>query len=110
MNNAVYHAIFDTVINVYLIRHVGLDVASSESPIGYMLKGNCTFLGSAKYPDIYLAGLGIQKIGNTSLTYKLALFNPIKESDDIYMNIVSDKIMNNQLKEKFADSGIVLGD
>ena len=52
-----------------------------------MLKGNCTFLGSAKYPDVYLAGLGIQKIGNTSLTYKLALFNPIKECINCYLQV-----------------------
>ena len=31
MNNAVYHAIFDSVINVYLIRQLGLDVLSTRN-------------------------------------------------------------------------------
>ena len=51
---------------------------SKRIHVGYMITGNCTFLGSAKYPDIYLVGLGIHKIGNTSLHYKLALFPTIR--------------------------------
>ena len=47
--------------------------------LDYLLTGNCTFLGSASYPEIYLTGLGLQKIGNTSLTFKLAMFPPIQE-------------------------------
>ena len=36
INNAVYHAIFDSVINIYLIRNLGLDISSTAiSPRGY---------------------------------------------------------------------------
>ena len=38
MNNAVYHGIFDSVINVYLIRHCGLDINSNNSStVGFMV-------------------------------------------------------------------------
>ena len=60
--------------NIYLDRYLIMNI------IGYMITGNCTFLGSARYPEVYMAGLGINKIGKTSLQYKLALFPPIKES------------------------------
>ena len=40
MNNAVYHGIFDSVINVYLIRHCGLDINSNNSStVGFMVCG-----------------------------------------------------------------------
>lgn len=67
MNNAVYHAIFDSVINVYLIRRLGLDTASTCSPRGYMVTNSCTFAGSAAYPDVYMAGLGVAKLGRSSV-------------------------------------------
>ncbi len=37
VNNAVYHAMFDTVINVYLIRYAGLDMSSTAS-VGFMVR------------------------------------------------------------------------
>ena len=38
MNNAVYHGIFDSVINVFLIRHCGLDIRiGSSSRVGFMV-------------------------------------------------------------------------
>ena len=67
INNAVYHAIFDSVINVYAIRMVGLDTAKeSQGPRGYMVTNSCTFHGSASYPNIYMAGFSIDTIGNSS--------------------------------------------
>ena len=39
INNAVYHAMFDSVINIYLIRNLGLDISSTAiSPRGYMAR------------------------------------------------------------------------
>eukprot|EP00088_Acartia_fossae_P032704 TRINITY_DN3345_c0_g1_i8.p1 TRINITY_DN3345_c0_g1~~TRINITY_DN3345_c0_g1_i8.p1 ORF type:complete len:201 (+),score=24.89 TRINITY_DN3345_c0_g1_i8:24-626(+) len=110
LNNAVYHAIFDSVINVHLIRHIGLDIYSSSTPLGYMITGNCTFLGSARYPEVYMAGLGIHKIGKTSLQYKLALFPPIKEGENMLVNLVNGHEHTDPLLDKFGERGLVLGD
>ena len=46
---------------------VGLDTAKeSQGPRGYMVTNSCTFHGSASYPNIYMAGFSIDKIGNSS--------------------------------------------
>ena len=67
MNNAVYHAIFDSVINIYLIRNLGLDIRSTAiSPRGYMATNSCTFYGSAVFPQVYMAGFSVEKVGKSS--------------------------------------------
>ena len=39
MNNAVYHAIYDSIINIFLIRHCGLSIdKASSSVVGFMVK------------------------------------------------------------------------
>ena len=64
---AVYHGIFDSVINIYLIRNLGLDIRSTAvAPRGYMATNSCTFHGSAAYPNVYMAGFSVEKVGNTS--------------------------------------------
>nr|ALS04503.1 putative uncharacterized protein LOC101670138 [Acartia pacifica] len=110
MNNAVYHSIFDTVINVYLIRHIGLDIYSTNTPIGYMISGNCTFLGSARFPEVYLAGLGIAKIGNSSLHYRLSLFPQLTEGEDVELNLVTGHKGSDPEVGRFAERGLVLGE
>ena len=63
----VYHGIFDSVINIYLIRNLGLDIRSTAiSPRGYMATNSCTFYGSAVYPQVYMAGFSVESIGKSS--------------------------------------------
>ena len=62
------------MINVYLIRNVGLDTSSPDSPRGFMATNSCTFHGSAAYPYIYMAGFAVEKTGRTSVSYRLGLF------------------------------------
>jgi len=77
VNNAVYHAIFDSVINIFLIRHCGLDIhMKSGSTVGFMVTNQCQFFAPAAYPQVYLVGLGLSKIGKTSLSYQLGMFPP----------------------------------
>lgn len=67
INNAVYHAIFDSVINIYLIRNLGLDISSiAISPRGYMATNSCSFYGSAVYPQVYMAGFSVENVGKSS--------------------------------------------
>jgi hypothetical protein len=32
-----------------------------------MVTNSCTFAGSAAYPDVYMAGLGVAKLGRSSV-------------------------------------------
>ena len=49
-----------------LCRNVGLDTRSGSSPRGYMVTNSCTFHGSAAYPNVYMAGFAVDKVGTTS--------------------------------------------
>ena len=55
VNNVVYYAFFDTVINRYLIEEGGLDIHEG-SVIGLAVETACTFAGSIRFPDPIEAG------------------------------------------------------
>ena len=39
MNNAVYHSIYDSIINIFLIRHCGLSIdRTTSSVVGFMVR------------------------------------------------------------------------
>jgi acyl-CoA thioester hydrolase len=73
VNNVVYYAYFDTVINRWLVDEGGLDIARGEV-IGVCAESQCTYLHSASFPDALDAGLRAAKIGNRSVTYEIGIF------------------------------------
>ncbi len=73
VNNVIYYAMFDTVINRFLILKCGYDPIKS-SIIGISPETRCVFRKSFKYPEVLQAGLSIKKIGNTSVIYDISLF------------------------------------
>ncbi len=73
INNVVYYAYFDTVINRFLIDEGGLDIASGDV-IGVCAESQCTYVRSAAFPDALLAGLRVAEIGNSSVTYEIGIF------------------------------------
>ncbi len=73
VNNVVYYAYFDTVINRFLIDEGGLDIVGG-AVIGVCAESQCTYARSAAFPDALEAGLRVAKIGTTSVTYEIAIF------------------------------------
>ena len=73
VNNVVYYAYFDTVINRWLIDEGGLDIEKS-AVIGVCVESQCTYKASAAFPDALEAGLRVAKIGTSSVTYEIAIF------------------------------------
>ena len=69
VNNAVYYALFDTVINRYLIEH-GLDVHASAI-IGLAAESGCRFHASFAYPELVEARLRIGHLGTSSVRYEV---------------------------------------
>src|SRR3954463_4779951 len=72
VNNVVYYAYFDTVINRYLIDEGGLDLHGSV--IGVCVESQCRYLESAAYPDALDAGLRVARVGTSSITYQIGIF------------------------------------
>lgn len=73
VNNVTYYSYFDTAANALLIQHAGLDIHHSPI-IGLVVNSSCDFLQELTYPEIIEVGVAISKIGNSSLTYDLAIF------------------------------------
>ena len=78
VNNVIYYAMFDTVINRFLIHQCGYDPVHSKI-IGISPETRCIFRRSFKFPDVISAGLSVQKLGHSSVIYDISLF---LESDD----------------------------
>lgn len=73
VNNVVYYSYFDTVINEYLIREGGLDIAEGAT-IGLAIETFCRFHQPLAFPEVIDAGLRVGKLGNTSVRYEIGLF------------------------------------
>jgi len=74
VNNVVYYAYFDTVVNEYLIREGGLDIHRGEV-IGVVVETMCRFHRSFTFPEIIDAGLGVGALGTSSVRYEIGLFH-----------------------------------
>jgi acyl-CoA thioester hydrolase len=73
VNNVVYYAFFDTVINRYLIEVGGLDIHEG-TVIGLAVETSCTFAGSVRFPEAVIAGLRVAHLGKSSVRYEVGIF------------------------------------
>ncbi|WP_180102513.1 thioesterase family protein [Acinetobacter sp. YH12126] len=73
VNNVIYYSYFDTAANALLIQHAGFDLRNTPI-IGLVVDSACSFLQELSYPEIIEVGVAIEKIGNSSLRYDLAIF------------------------------------
>ncbi|KAI7880362.1 Thioesterase/thiol ester dehydrase-isomerase [Lichtheimia hyalospora FSU 10163] len=81
INNSIYYFYIDTVVNEYLIRKCGLDPldTSKTKPIGLVIASSANFYAPASYPNLLQAGLCITKIGRSSVTYRVGIFQGDEE-------------------------------
>ena len=68
VNNVIYYAWFDTVINRYLIDSGGLDIQQG-TVIGIAVETRCNFFHPVAFPETIDAGLRVNSLGNTSVCY-----------------------------------------
>ena len=73
VNNAVYYAYFDTVINAYLISEGALDFVAG-GVIGLCVESACHHLASAAFPQVLEGGLRVAHVGRTSVRYEVGIF------------------------------------
>ncbi|CDS09449.1 hypothetical protein LRAMOSA10809 [Lichtheimia ramosa] len=81
INNSIYYFYIDTVVNEYLIRQCGLDPldTTKTKPIGLVIASSANFYAPASYPNLLQAGLCITKIGRSSVTYRVGIFQGDEE-------------------------------
>jgi acyl-CoA thioester hydrolase len=73
VNNVAYYSYFDTAVNEHLIREGGLDIRLGPV-IGLVVETRCLFHRPLTFPQVIDAGLRVAKLGNSSVTYDIALF------------------------------------
>ena len=73
VNNVAYYSFFDTAVNGFLIESTGADIREL-SAIGIVAESGCQFLSAVSFPDTVHAGLSIERLGTSSIIYRIALF------------------------------------
>ncbi len=60
-------------MNAWLIETGLLDIAAGD-PIGLVVETGCRYAGSLTYPEPVEIGFGVERLGNSSVTYRLGVF------------------------------------
>lgn len=73
VNNVVHYAVFDTAVNAWLIEATGEDVRRWPA-IGLVVETSCRYLAELDFPAPITAGLAVERLGTSSIVYRLGLF------------------------------------
>jgi len=78
MNNSVYYYLFDSVVNTYLIEHCSLHPPTS-SQVGLVVHSHCDYMAPTGFPAIIDMALRVNKLGKSSVTYEIGVFERGKD-------------------------------
>ncbi|NHD16741.1 MULTISPECIES: acyl-CoA thioesterase [Actinopolyspora] len=73
VNNVTHYSWFDTAVNGWLMRATGTDIRRLPA-IGVVAETGCRYLSEVSFPDEIEVGIGLRRLGNSSVTYGLAVF------------------------------------
>lgn len=79
VNNVVYYAFFDTVVNTWLVEQGLLDIDHGEV-IGLVVETGCHYFSPISFPDRVTAGLRVSRLGRSSVRYDIGIFR--NEADE----------------------------
>ena len=71
LNNTVYYLAMDTAINTWMIREGALDPQGDA--IALCAASSCEFHAPASFPEALSVGIGIERLGTTSITWSLGI-------------------------------------
>lgn len=73
VNNAIYYAMMDQVVTVYILQ-AGVIAMNTSPSIGLCVASACDFHQSLEFPEIVDARLRIGRLGGKSVRYEVGLF------------------------------------
>ena len=73
MNNTIHYQLFDTVVHEYLLKQ-GILNSKSGSTVFLVVETGCKYFSELAFPDVISAGIKVQKLGSSSVTYNIGLF------------------------------------
>ena len=73
VNNAIYYAMMDQVVTVYIVENGVIAMVTSPS-IGLCVSSACDYHQSLEFPEVVDARLRVARIGDKSVRYDVGLF------------------------------------
>ena len=73
VNNVVHYLMFDTAVNGWLIEASGVDIRVLPA-IGLVVETSCRYFAELRFPETVTAGIALERLGTSSVVYRLALF------------------------------------
>lgn len=73
MNNARYFELIDTCVNGYVAEAAGLDVRTLPA-VGVVAEVSCRYFAEVGYPEPVELGLACERLGSSSVTYRIGIF------------------------------------
>ncbi len=73
MNNATYFELIDTAVNAHLAEELGADIRLLPA-IGVVAEVSCRYFREIGYPRPVDLGLVVERLGRTSVVYRVGLF------------------------------------
>lgn len=73
VNNVVHYAWFDTAVNAWLVDGGLLDIEHGDL-IGLVVETGCRYFAPLSFPEVAEVGLAVDRLGTTSVTYRLGIF------------------------------------
>ncbi len=110
VNNVVYYSYFDSAANRYLIEECELDIHSGEC-VAFVVSSSCDYHQPIAYPSQLEVGLRVNKLGNKSVEYGLAIFAQgtdkavaVGRFTHVFVNRLSGKAISipSQYRDKLA--------
>ncbi|NUP06447.1 MAG: acyl-CoA thioesterase [Polyangiaceae bacterium] len=94
INNVVFYSFFDTAANHYLIHEGGLHIETSPV-IGLVVESRCRYHAPIQYPTEVRAGVRVDRLGDRSVTYGVAIFAGADEqasADGLFVHVFVDRL------------------
>ncbi|KTR83525.1 acyl-CoA thioesterase [Novosphingobium fluoreni] len=79
VNNAIYYAMMDQVVTVYILQ-AGVIAMGTSPSIGLCVSSACEFHRSIDFPQIVDARLRAGRVGGKSVRYEIGLFTPDEDA------------------------------
>jgi acyl-CoA thioester hydrolase len=93
VNNVVYYAWFDTVVNRSLIEAGALDIHGG-AVIGLVVETQCHYFAPLAFPQEVDAALRIEHLGRSSVRYRVGLFGagePLTAAHGHFIHVYVDR-------------------
>ena len=81
LNNARYFELIDTAVNAHLADATGVDIRTLPE-IGVVAEVSCRYFSELGYPEPIDLGLVIERIGRSSVIYRVGLFQGGSGAED----------------------------